>query len=199
MRGKRPSEHGRIAVAVVVAGGLLVAGASAAQVVTGGAAGAVGTTHRTPASARSTGTDVEGSARASLRCNDATGAYTLSVTNVQVIQTDGVTPWHRWDFGDGTARPYVTVTLTPSGGPAVSVTTVGSVPLVDELWGATSSPLAQNTTNGLFALKVKGNLADIDANWMEHGLCQPGSEVHVFGDEHDLGLPRLDFESLPLA
>jgi hypothetical protein len=168
--------------------------------VTGGPAGATGTTHRTPVSARNTGADVEGSARVLFRCNDATGTYTLSVTNVQVIQTDGVTPWHRWDFGDGTARPYVTVTLTPPGGAAVSITTVGSVPLVYELWdGATSSPLVQDTTNGLFELKTKGNLADIDASWMEHGLCQPGSEVHVFGDEHDLGLPRLDFESLPLT
>ena len=79
----------------------------------------------------SSSTAVEGAAKVSFTCDDVSGAYSIKVTNVQVIEPDHVTQWSTlgvaWSVG--------------SGGPGHFVA------------------LKQNTTNGLFSAKGSGLLS----------------------------------------
>jgi hypothetical protein len=125
--------------------------ASAAVIVVGGGAavsflpnpaGAVGTTHKlagcypssycTPTPYTASGTPaVEKSATMTFQCNDTTGHYKVVFKNVQVIQSDGVTPWSAFKMG-------------------VSLNGFGS-------W-QTIMTLTQNATSGLFGATQTGRL-----------------------------------------
>ncbi len=78
-------------------------------------------------------TAVEGAANMYFSCNDLTGAYKLKVRNVQVIQDDGVTPWH---YGPPWDNPGFQADLFNSGGGW------------EERLGEPG--LSQNSKNGLF-------------------------------------------------
>ena len=117
-------------VAAVATSAVLVGGGVGAFAVANAAtAGAVGVTHKTPSTARSIGAAIEGAARLTFSCNDATGAFKLKLTNVQVIKANGTSRW------DDLQVVYL-------------VNGVGAQP-----------DLAQNTVNGLYGLSISGTLA----------------------------------------
>lgn len=151
----------RTMTGIALSAGLL---AGAMTTVSSSSAGAIGITHKLAVSPRNTGTAVEGSARMAFTCNDVTGAAVLSVTNVQVIQSDGDTPW---------SSKSVTLVVGPVAG-------FGDF---NESWD-----LTQNQTNGLFQLKVKFNMALLDSTWTTDGLCATGSQVGLSADDTTLPL-----------
>jgi hypothetical protein len=136
-----------------VAGALLATGLSLAA--TAGIAAASGTASTTHAVTQSSKANYSGAVEKptwSFSCDSATGSYTFTINNVQIIDAAG----HTWG---GTQGPWsVDVWATPSAGP---------VP-----FNATAK-LFQNKTNGLYLAVAKGTSKNAKV-W-----CGTGSSVTV--------------------
>ena len=149
----------RTLVTVLVSAGMVTGAMTAFS---SSPAAAVGTTHRLASSPRSTGFAVEGAARIRFTCNDVTGAAQLVVTNVQLIEADGVTPWQSPNLGFMLENASFTRYL-----------------LNESTFGST---LSQNTTNGLYGLKLNFNMGDLETvagpqQWKVDAMCATG--VHM--------------------
>src|SRR4051812_25230998 len=127
----------RVLLAALVVSGLFFA-------VTDTPAEALGTWHSLAVSPRASGYAVEGSARATFRCNDVTGQFQFRLRNVQVFLWDGTTRF-----------PSLAVDFRleqDSFGPNRHVLALGRATL--------SQNVGKATSNGLFSASVNGVMAN---------------------------------------
>jgi hypothetical protein len=150
----------------ILASAFLATGAVVAVSGTAGApAGAVGTIHKFAIPLKSTGPAVEKAARAQVTCNDANGFVKITVTNVQVIKADGVSPWDRPIFEGTPSDTWVLgITMGTTATPAVS----------DLL------ELRQNSTTGLFQYKGAIDPHNFPPFVDTADYCVTGGQVSIF-------------------
>lgn len=106
------------------------------------------------------GTDVEGAVQGTFRCNSTTGVWKLSLTGIQVIESDGATEW-----------------------PTLSVSAL--IGPFDEDSG--NLPIDQDTTDGLFDISyrsVPGGTSVTGANLTNPSVdCATGDQVALLGGD----------------
>ena len=156
---------GRTRTRIVAAGtALIILSSGAIAALNAQPANAIGITHKGAKSTLQNNSGAIEKPSISFSCNDTTGAYSLSLVNVQVIQADHISRW-----------PSLTINLFVNTQDYSEQTKVADI------------PVQQNSSTGLFFVKTTGFLPVTIVHQSPGAtMCRTGNQFFVNNSAADL-------------
>ena len=145
----------RVTLGAVLVTGMTVAPIAAMGVLSGSPAAASSGTHKAKLGGNS-GPAVEPKVKGKFSCNSVSNSWALSITKIQVIGSDGITPWDRTAFATNPNPGHYWVAVRSS-----------------EFVSAT---ISQDPATGLYQANAGGSLPPVFS-------CATGASVLVYGGD----------------